>query len=610
MEKNSPLYSATSKNFKPAEIFIMNTSPLNKSSYGVSKTPELSNPMTCYKSQKNLHLMFQELRKIEEEFDLKNSTFYIKHNGDYETAHCKYKDVKIAEVFIEEIISCLQFFEKRIGKILAKSWKIYQKAANKGVKKEANEQSIEKNYDKIEGKDVAVQAFEEIDLSEDEDFSDFAESLNCALGRIHNMNHKKLVKKLSKLLEKLNVKNRLTRFGSDESIDLPDKYVFPANKNEASMKLSEDAKVLRRAKKKQLSVICMSKETQTGNGSSPDISQETLISLLNERDRNIYQLRESVSKYARTEEYLRAKLNQAEGEITSCKQTIKDLQDSILNNSKEKETVLKIEKQQFEELKKQHTEEIKMTLKKNEKIEFELVTTKQMLKESENVIGKGNEKINKLSEEIQLLNSKINSILIERKKLEEKLNEEENLKFDVLNKINMKNSVSPPKSKQNYFMDFSNSSKNKNDPSRMISFSSLGDRSVIDKSSKSETPINADKSYFGQSNKSVERVNFQKTSTIVRPDSQLIREKYSGLASVNEKHLSRSHFLRKTNIYTVLKISKQEFLNFSKLARMELFECLYEHKSKCGDYCEHLKRAEMIKSRERGRIYPLRKYNI
>ena len=63
-------------------------------------------------------------------------------------------------------------------------------------------------------------------------------------------------------------------------------------------------------------------------------------------------------------------------------------------------------------------------------------------------------------------------------------------------------------------------------------------------------------------------------------------------------------------IMGALKMTKEEYLQLSKKARIELYECLYEHKEKCGSECEHLKRAMMIRYKDKGLLLPMKKYNI
>jgi hypothetical protein len=59
-----------------------------------------------------------------------------------------------------------------------------------------------------------------------------------------------------------------------------------------------------------------------------------------------------------------------------------------------------------------------------------------------------------------------------------------------------------------------------------------------------------------------------------------------------------------------LNITKEEYLGLSKKARLEIYEILLAHTKKCGPECEHLKRAMMIKYKDKGKLYPTKKYNI
>lgn len=92
----------------------------------------------------------------------------------------------------------------------------------------------------------------------------------------------------------------------------------------------------------------------------------------------------------------------------------------------------------------------------------------------------------------------------------------------------------------------------------------------------------------------------EKSSGLIRPDLFRIPIKKSPEGQKPEKK----------NIMNWLNLTKEEYLALSKKARLELYECLYEHKDKCGADCEHLRRAMLIRQKERGTLFPTKKYNI
>jgi hypothetical protein len=99
-------------------------------------------------------------------------------------------------------------------------------------------------------------------------------------------------------------------------------------------------------------------------------------------------------------------------------------------------------------------------------------------------------------------------------------------------------------------------------------------------------------------------------SEIPKSKFRVIRTKFQASEEFRPKSSSATKINKKSDILKILKISKEEYLGLSTHIRAELYECLFEHKSKCGADCEHLRRAAEIRLKQRGCPFPLKKFNL
>ena len=482
----------------------------------LSKTPDILNInrlATSRLSQNNL-LMIKELNRIEEEYDLKAFS-KIDNYQDFNDEPKKREAMKVSECFLEDIIFCIQFFDKRIGRVLGKGWKSYLKAANKGVSKKEEEvvlEIIEKQ--EIRSKSIGVQCDSLEPVVPEEDYVKYIDMIRSALFRIDMMNHKKLVDELQKLLFYISPKLDFTFSDSDQEIE--EKKEKPAEVVDQKIKsrliMKHETNYFNRALPKST----LSRNTQTDSAPKDAISAETLKTLLNERDKVIYQLRESLGRYKNLEIVMKKK----ELDFKITQGLLKEIEENGCAKCKERMERLKTEITENSELKKH--------IQKTQKIEVELDSAKIMLQESSQIITKNHEKINELTENLEEMQKKIKEIRKERKMLEETLEKESKLRNNVEKKlkdleklrrpsplINNLNSAKLKKDSllddKSYLRDSLNNSaleKSFHTPSSNMDFLGYGDRSSV--LGSSVTP---------------ERDFLNRSTFLERPKSKIIREK-------------------------------------------------------------------------------------
>jgi hypothetical protein len=401
---------------------LSRTLPLKQKISPLSKTPEAFNSARFNNNRNNQdnQLLLKELNRIEEEYDLKILTkcdFY----KDFQDDTQKKESVKISESFLEDVIFCLQFFENRIGRVLGKAWKTYLKSQNTGVSRKIEPDTAEVVVAKVNRmKNIGVQCENLEVVYYEEEYVRYIDMIRRALFRIDSMNHKKLVEELQKLLYNLSLRNDSSY--SDSDSEKTEKKVEVVKK---PLKVVEkvEFKVTQPTQKIIYHISPIEKATQTDSEPKELISAETLKILLNDRDKTIYQLRESLSKYKNLEIIMKKK----ELEFKTTQGILKEIEDNGCSKCKERMEKLKIEMNQNLELKKH--------LQQAQNIEIELDSAKIMLQESAQVITKNSEKISEMNENLLEMEKKVKEIRKERKKLEQQLEKETRLRNETEKKL-------------------------------------------------------------------------------------------------------------------------------------------------------------------------------
>ncbi|OMJ91192.1 hypothetical protein SteCoe_6259 [Stentor coeruleus] len=583
---------------------------------------ELPNSWTSPSPKRTTNnVIYKEISRLEELLDSYEINQKNSRNKELFNEKQKEKDLKIYENFFDSITYCIGQVDTRISKCLSRGWTSYQKLLNKKTIK-GNDQNQSSSRTIKYKKDAAIQAndiFEFID--KEDDFEKYIDILNSVISRIDQMNHGKVVKTLRQLLQSL------------KPIDIPNLSTIPTlhqniiteNPKELVQKYPEYSKNNEISlSRNQLGNLQVTRFTQTGLTFNDIQSWDYLKVMIKDRDREIRYLGERLEKLDKIEK----DFNVQHKELCDHKTTLQELGKTACRECKEK--VKRIE------AKSEEIKELKQAVIKTEVVEIELEKTKNRLKESFLVIGKKNEKIKEMNENLDELVKKMEDIASERELLEQKLANEENLRLMIEEKLQqklysntqLKSTLKEAKKTSKALtvtqkLHLSNREKIKK---MLINLTTI-DKSNIEQNDFSDTsPKDNNIRYkspdaFLSSKKSANEM----TSKILTPESN---ESFSinnsdnfsaKLAGVHEdlsennimnKDLKEVKQTKEEIILKKLNMTRVEYLGLSKRARMEIFEILLAHNNKCGSECEHLRRVMMIKYRDKGTLYPTKKYNI
>ena len=273
-----------------------------------------------------------------------------------------------------------------------------------------------------------------------------------------------------------------------------------------------------------------------------------------------------------------------------------------------------------------------MTVNKGITVERELEVTKQKLSNSLQVISQNNSKISKLSLNIEDLSVKVKESIAQREVLQTKLQEEEKLREKIERELKKETEINVDLKKTLQSLDpsanqLAKASNYIDGFNAWSQSSSAGSSNLTPISSKLiQYPSNPSNPANLNPRNSSQNTSFASTT----PDRKrlvtraAIRESPSSLPlsssfEVPNPEASQtpsmmgprySRKIKKTWLLNTLKISKAEFKALSPQDRLELFQILYEHKDKCGSDCEHLRRAMIIRNKNKSPLFPTKKYNI
>lgn len=583
---------------------------------------ELSHSWTSSSPKRTTNnAVYKEISRLEEELDSheisqKNST-----NKEIFNEKQKEKDLKIYEKFLEGIIYCIGQVDIRISKCLSRGWTSYQKLLNKKTR-QGNDQGLSSSRIIRDRKDIAVQADDIFELTDKgDDFEKYIEILNSVITRIDQMNHSKVVKTLRQLLHSL----KPIEIPSLSTIPTLPKQILTENPKELIQKYPEYSKDSEVSLTRNiLGNLQVTRFTQTGLTFNDIQSWDYLKVMIKERDREIRYLGERLEKLDKIEK----DFNIQHKELSDHKTTLQELGKTACRECKEK--VKRIEAK-VEEIK-----ELKQAVVKTEVFEVELEKTKSKLKESFIVIGKKNEKIKEMNENLDELMKKIQDIASERELLEQKLADEESRRLMIEEKLQeklhsntkLKSTLKEVKGTTKGLTMTPKLHKNNEERVKKLLINLMtNNKSNIEQEDFSDTSFKDDNirykspDVFLSSKKSANEM----TSKIYTPESNEsfsinVSENHSAKLTGIHEDLSANNIVKrglkgvKQNkeeiILKKLNMTRTEYLSLSKKARVEIFEILLAHNNKCGSECEHLRRVMMIKYRNKGTLYPTKKYNI
>ena len=332
-----------------------------------------------------------------------------------------------------------------------------------------------------------------------------------------------------------------------------------------------------------------------------------------EKDANIKNLTEKIEKHEEMNEMFKKQTS----EFESQKKILEEFLNTGCANCKEKMKKIEAHKEVIQNL--------QVNITKKQETEAELEKTKTKLKESVKIITKKNSKIQELNDNLEDIMKQIEEVRYQRENLEKRLQHEESLRAyaetklvqEIMNNNSLKNSLfSEQKTEKSYNLpNFSEIVSGSATPSSKISSIQLQNTNSSIKNNpdkhKRESP---ELRYENDSNfKNFSILDFPSMNNSTTSRKFNLRNVSSASSSPKKTKVEvklRKTEKKKETIMKILKLTKEEYQSLSKNTRIELFECLFAHKDKCGSDCEHLKRAMMIRARNKAPVYPTKKYNI
>ena len=537
-----------------------------------------------------------EMMKLEEELDTDEISLQLYEIQKLNNEQRKEAEKNIYEKYIENLIQCINKTDNRIGRSLLRGWKGYQKSLEKCGR-------IRKNIDlnkksEIQTKEIGIQCNENFFESPSEtDFDLYINSLHKVISGMNHLHVEKIINKLDDLknnLKPIDIPSSNSSLDL-ETLDFTDTLKSIHNRLKANM----------RPKKKEPEIKTIPKAFSTKTCQTllkyDDLKTlENLKIIIIDKDSIIIDLKGKVRTRDDNIELVNRKIK----ECDELKKTIYDLQTTACPQCQAKKQ--KIEEDSVE------IKTLQLSVYKSITIERELEITKNKLKDTMTHLSIQNSKILKLEDNVDDLAKRVEETKAQREALMEKLNIEHGLreKVEVLlskeiqQNANLKKiinkTISPEKQlffNENFETEISSQTRTPNH------------RSIKKHTKRSQIVHNLLENTSSYTPESHDNYNN------ISPDTKkkiFIRENIRrGVSSDRVSSVQRLAKINKeSTIMDILKITKEEYLQLSKKARMELFECLYEHKEKCGVDCEHLKRAMMIRMRDKGQLFPMKKYNI
>ena len=587
-------HSSTRKRYQILQTLdMMSQTPKHR----LISTPKISNN----------HTLNKELLRLEEMLD--NEEIASSPTLEYENKDLKERDLKIYETYLDGMFRCTYQLDTRIGFCFSRGWNLYKKALHKGVKKQ-DLKGVQRFT--VTSKEAGIQVTESYDDDTNQnEMNKYYEALNSLIKKIDTLNNEKLIKSLRELLKSL------------RKIDLPTLSLTPdevpyteydriVESTKAPNKVDQEKNEIL-IEKPKLSKLCLNRNTQTDLKVSDLNGLEYQRTMISQRDSVIRMQTSKMNTFVEIEALYKSQTE----EFQQLKKLMDEFSNSECKHCKEKIEKLKVGTSEILKLKK--------SIVKQEKIETELETTKEKLKDVAIISNKKSEKIQELSENLEELTRKIDEVKIQRQLLESKLRDEEHLRAEAEKKLKQE-TVSHQILKQAFIEKASIS----NTPVSHSTIRRTPHGSISPVIEKKNTIIRKEiirKGHFydieDQQSKNSENTpysfsrelsgNFPDCITPVLKKITVTRNSHS--TTRPEKH--KINYDNKSDkkdtiekILKTLKITREEFLQLPKNTRMELYESLYAHKEKCGTECEHLKRAMLIKSRHKNQYYPIKKYTI
>lgn len=519
-----------------------------------SETPPESQIRLISLSPKKFSQSFisTKLAKLEQELDQDEISLKL-NEVQHLTSKAKLKaEQKIYSKYLTKMIQKIFRIDPSIARCLDRGWRGFKKT----VKDEPEQLVVEekKNENKNEALDHSTQVTEEMIVEKvEEEIENYIGILHRAISRIGEMQMGSLIGKLNELAFSL------------KPVDIPSASLTPEVEEmdlEGSVRSLTSIIRARLSPKKQVHQVkkpleAKSKATQTWMKADDFHIVDTYKASLSEKDSLIADLNIVLKRKEESEELLKGKNRE-----------IEDLKRDFLKLKYEDCPSCALKRKQLESYNSQ-LKSLQMTVNKGIGIDKELDETKKKLSESLNQVGISHKRILELKETIQEITAKYEDAKAQREKLQKLLMQEEEIR-------------------KNLEKQFQAQGPN----------SSRGGR--IGKGKEPE--INNSENFTNH--KKVQNESFIKKSSSLSPDKRRLMPKEKLTEEAKPKSSKR------TTIMSILNLTKEEYLSLSKKARLEIYLSLLQHTTRCGADCEHLRRAMMIRYKDKGPLYPTKKYNI
>ncbi|OMJ93457.1 hypothetical protein SteCoe_3577 [Stentor coeruleus] len=577
---------------KEKEIIDSNSEP-NTRRYSVS--PKKS----------RTQLVISEITKLEEQLDSQEISLKIYEARKLHDNTRQNAEADIYEKYLDSVLLYISQTDNRLSKSLNRGWNGFKNSI-KNIKnsKETNKKPVLV----VETQDCAIQVNEsqEYPPEDDIDIEKYINSLHNVMKRMNRMHLGKIMNKLHELSRNL----RTVDIPSPSSTPEVEQLDFTDTIKSIHTKLKAHYK----SKKPKLSknnTQLSSKHTQTYMKLEDFKTIEHLKVIIIEKENHIAEISNKLRVKNDVEKILDIKVQECE----ELNKIILDMKTEACKQCDQKKN--RIDETEAE------IKKMKNMVNKTKDIEKELEGLKVKLQDSMSVINSKNFRIGVLNKEIEELMGRIEEVNREKCELEEKLEDEEKIK-EMMEKIIKRNTEQNLEIKQ--YTGTSNVGVDKRKmgygKKNNVGKTALKTIKILEKSlersyrekNSSVSPFSKGDKGFGRFGSLTPSENLHETSGIFpSPDGKkngLIRDKLLHKGVGNSVLDIKKSFRQENVIMQALNITKEEYLALSKRARMELYEALYEHREKCGADCEHLKRAMLIRQKDRGLLFPTKKYNI
>jgi hypothetical protein len=498
--------------------------------------------------------LISKIAKLEEELDEDEINLKLNEVQTGSSVIKSKSEQEIYSKYLEKMIQKTSKLNPSLARCLERGWKGFKRSLIQPSS--TPEAVIVPVTVKPEVKTFSSQVSEELLVERaEEEIEFYINHLHRAITRISQMQMEGLIIKLHELAFSLRPVDIPSASQTPEVEDFDLQETF----RNITSKIQERFLPKKKQEGGEVKIVNMQKATQTWMKADDLRIVDTYKANLSDKDFLIADLNLQIKRKEEIEEVLRRR-----------EREIDDLKRDFLKLRYEDCPSCAAKKKQLEKYNSQ-LKELQMTVNKGLGIEKELDETKRELVESVNHISFYQKKIKDLTDNLQDVTAKYEEARAQREKIQKMLNQEESLRKNIENQIqNQAFKSSSAKKVPGLLSSAENELENSENPSTL--------------------------------NRTLKDFLIKKSSSLSPDKKRMIPKE-----KLTEKMKTKS---KRETIMMILGISKEEYLSLSKKARLEIFLALLQHTKRCGADCEHLRRAMMIRYKDKGPLFPTKKYNI